>query len=245
MNSSIETILPQHLAVIMDGNGRWAEQRGFKRSEGHIQGVKTLRALVKAAAQRGIKYMTVYAFSTENWVRPSEEVNHLMDLFAQSLTIYTEELDQEGVRLLAIGDLDRLPDASRKELNRSIERTSSNSRLTLIVALSYSSHYEINKAFCMGLEKYYGGDKKELPCDPYDNPIEPFLNTVGIPNPDLLIRTGGEMRLSNFLLYQMAYTELYFTDTLWPDFDDEKLEEALKEYSQRERRFGTVKTIEG
>lgn len=241
MKERKEANIPRHIAIIMDGNGRWAERQGKNRSEGHVAGVETLHQLVKAFVAKGIKYLTVYAFSTENWIRPTEEVSQLMGLFAHSLRLYTSELKREGVRLLAIGDLARLPEESRAELQTSIEDTASNSRLTLIVALSYSSHYEINQALCKCLKSFCGRPMDEIPQDPYQKPIEPFLNTYQIPEPDLLIRTGGEMRLSNFLLYQMAYTELYFTDTLWPDFNEQRLDKALDEYKRRDRRFGTVK----
>lgn len=233
---------PRHVAIIMDGNGRWAKERGLDRSEGHIQGVQALYNIVKEAPSLGIEYLTIYAFSTENWVRPTSEVDHLMELFAESLVLYTEELAKNGVRLLAIGDLERLPKHSQEELARSIERTAMNKRLTLVIALSYSARYEINKAFCRCFMEKSSVDSFLFPQDPYANPIEPYLETYGLPDPDLLIRTGGEKRLSNFLLYQVAYTELYFTDCLWPDFGVGQLKDAIKEFSHRERRFGDVTT---
>lgn len=225
----------------MDGNGRWATRRELHRSEGHLAGVKALYDLVETCVGIGVKYMTVYAFSTENWSRPTAEVSNLMSLFAESLITYTEELKQKGIRLLAIGDLSRLPQPSLKELQRSIEYTSTNETLTLVVALSYSSRAEINHAFCEGIAHYVRQEHlKDLSLDSYLYPIEKYLDTRGIPDPDLLIRTGGEIRLSNFMLYQCAYTELYFTDTLWPDFNREGLMQAIEEYSRRERRYGAL-----
>lgn len=226
----------------MDGNGRWAEMHNRPRSEGHLAGVQTLYNLVEATAKLGIKVMTVYAFSTENWQRPTSEVDNLMALFGDSLARYTPELKARGIRLLAIGDLAKLPHESHHELMRAMDETSCNDTLTLVVALSYSSRVEINKAFCQGVRAFAESKHSNPPevLDPYKYPIERFLDTYQLPDPDLLIRTGGEIRLSNFLLYQMAYTELYFSEKLWPDFDEKELYKALEEYARRERRFGIL-----
>ncbi len=242
MSNEPHTIIPKHVAIIMDGNGRWAEAHGYNRSVGHAKGVEVVHSLVDNAAKLGIKYLTLYAFSTENWGRPANEVDSLMELFAQSLATYTNELNEKGVRLLAIGDLNRLPLQARIKLNESIELTKNNTVITLVIALSYSARVEINQALCKYLAEHKGEfatDNFALP-SAYDYPLATYLNTANIPDPDLLIRTGGELRLSNFLLYQMAYTELYFTPTLWPDFDKNELQKAITEFARRERRFGRV-----
>lgn len=232
--------VPNHIAVIMDGNGRWAQQRGKKRSEGHAHGVQALHDTLKNADALGVKYLTVYAFSTENWRRPDEEVAYLMNLFAESLAKYTPEFITSNVQLRFIGDLSRLSEETRSRIRESIKATEVCNGITLIVALSYSARWELNDAFAKGVEAYR---QREVP-NPYDDPIAPFLQTAGIPDPDLLIRTGGEQRLSNFLLYQTAYTELYFTDVLWPDFCNDDLMKAVQFFNSRERRFGALPDTE-
>lgn len=230
---------PQHVAIIMDGNGRWATARGKERSFGHIEGVTALRRTVAAAAKAGIKDLTVYAFSSENWARPSAEVDALMNLMAQSLEYYAPEFAAEGVRIVAIGDLNRLPETTRQAVERTMVQTAHNTTITLVVSLSYSSRWELNHAFRTLAHDVASG--KIAPEDlSMEEPLAPYLSTYGIPDPDLLIRTGGELRISNFLLYQIAYSELYFSPTLWPDFGEQDLQEALCEFSQRHRRFGLV-----
>lgn len=231
--------IPNHIAIIMDGNGRWAEAKGMERSQGHAAGVQAVRTITSAAAKRGVSCLTLYAFSTENWQRPEKEVNRLMALFVESLSLYAEELYQQGVCLKAIGDTAQLPPQAQEKLDSVMARTAANDRMTLVVALSYSGRSEIGRALC----RYLQDPKNSLSpadVDPYAYPLEPYLDTAGLPDVDLLIRTGGEQRLSNFLLYQSAYAELYFTDLLWPDFDEKALDEALQEFARRERRYGKV-----
>ena len=231
--------VPKHVAIIMDGNGRWATAQGKDRSYGHVEGVTALRRTVAAAAKAGIETLTVYAFSSENWARPTAEVDALMALMAQSMEHYAPEFASEGVRILAIGDLHRLPESTRQAVERTMEQTAHNSTITLVVCLSYSSRWELNHAVRTLAQDIASG--KISPEDlSGDEPLAPYLSTYGIPDPDLLIRTGGELRVSNFLLYQIAYSELYFCPTLWPDFDEEDLQKALYEFSQRHRRFGLV-----
>ncbi len=240
MNKSIDKNIPRHIAIIMDGNGRWAKQRGKQRSEGHIVGVEALYKTIEAAAEIGIDYLTVYAFSSENWQRPLEEVNALMNLMANSLEMYQDEFMKQGVSIAAIGDLSRLPEFTRTKLQRTIDLTSQNNKIKVIVALSYSSHWEINNALSMILREVKNGNLDVDDLLGKELFIEKYLSTKGIPDPDLLIRTGGEKRISNFLLYQIAYSELFFTDTLWPDFDKQGLLEAIESYSLRQRRFGKI-----
>lgn len=242
MSTFGEKHIPRHVAIIMDGNGRWANAQGKLRAEGHIAGVQAVRNIVDDAARMGVKYLTIYAFSTENWLRPSEEVDKLMDLFAQSLACYGTELKAKGVRLLAIGDVEKLPESSLKQLNDTISLTSDNDTITLVVALSYSSRAEINHALCRCLEDMQENSVKRLGEKALTYPIEKYLEThaLNIPDPDLLIRTGGEKRLSNFLLYQAAYAELYFTETLWPDFSGAHLAAAIEDFALRDRRFGKI-----
>ena len=228
--------LPCHIAVIMDGNGRWAKQRGLDRVVGHQNGVNAVRNLIEATAELGIRYLTIYAFSTENWTRPDSEVAALMDLMIQSLNNETETLIKNNIRLRTIGDNDRFKDNIKEKLAETINKTSVCTGLTLIVALSYSSKWEIaNAAKQLAIDV-----KNEIVDSEHINEakFEEYLCTAGIPDPDLLIRTSGEMRISNFLLWQMAYTEFYITDTLWPDFCKEELYKAIIDYQSRERRFG-------
>lgn len=230
---------PQHIAIIMDGNGRWAQRKGLSRSYGHKQGTDVLERTLSAVADRGIPYLTVYAFSTENWSRPEPEVSYIMQLLAKGLHEYTPRFIKEGVRLRAIGDIDQLPAETAAQLRDSMEQTKDGQRITLCIALSYSSYTEVNQAIRHIVADVQSG---RLSSDDLARPelINDYLYTSGMPMPDLLIRTGGEQRLSNFLLLQSAYTELYFTDTLWPDFDEAELDKALADYASRQRRFGKV-----
>jgi len=228
--------LPTHIAIIMDGNGRWAKQRGLDRIFGHQQGVNAVRNVIEASAELGIKYLTLYAFSTENWGRPDEEVNALMDIMIQSLNKETDTLLKNNIRMLTIGDTGRLSDDVRERLDESINLTSGCTGLNLIIAISYSSRWEILEAAKQIATQVKSG---KLGIDQIDEQVfENFLSTKDIPDPDLMVRTSGEKRISNFLLWQMAYTELYISEILWPDFSKEHLYEAIIDYQKRERRFG-------
>ena len=231
--------LPSHVAVIMDGNGRWATQQKLPRIAGHRQGAKTLKELLRCCKDWGIKILTAYAFSTENWRRPTEEVDFLMLLFEKMLRRELEEMHREGVRINFVGDLSGLPKALQQEMQRSMLETSNNQDVQFNVAVNYGSRKEIISACRQVAELVQTGKIK--PEDIDENLIQSNLYTADIPAPDLLIRTSGEKRLSNFLLWQMAYTEMYFTDILWPDFDRTAFQEALFSYQNRERRFGKVK----
>ncbi|MGB3653006.1 MAG: isoprenyl transferase [Rivularia sp. (in: cyanobacteria)] len=231
--------LPTHVAVIMDGNGRWATQQKLPRIAGHRQGAKTLKELLRCCKDWGIKILTAYAFSTENWRRPTEEVDFLMLLFEKMLRRELEEMHRSGVRINFVGDLSGLPKALQQEMQRSMLETSKNQDVQFNVAVNYGSRKEIISACRQVAELVQTGEIK--PEDIDENLIEKNLYTADIPAPDLLIRTSGEKRLSNFLLWQMAYTEMYFTDVLWPDFDRTAFQEALMSYQNRERRFGKVK----
>ncbi len=228
--------LPKHVAIIMDGNGRWAVQRGEDRIYGHKKGVDSVREIIEAAAELKIEYMTLYAFSTENWNRPWEEVEALMELMVNSLNSETKKLVDNNITLKVIGDIDRLSDNVRSSLDDTLEKTGKCTGMTLVVALSYSSRWEMIKAVRDISYKIKEG--KIDPANIDDKIFENFLTTKDIPDPELLIRTSGELRISNFLLWQIAYCELYFTETLWPDFGKEELYKALVEYQKRERRFG-------
>jgi undecaprenyl diphosphate synthase len=228
--------LPQHIAIIMDGNGRWAKQKGNPRVFGHKNGVAAVRDSVEASAELGIKYLTLYAFSTENWNRPRTEVDALMSLLVGTINKETKTLMENKVRLLAIGDINSLPSNVAKNLNGAIEKTSKNSGMSLVLALSYSARWEIVQAVKKIALAVKEG--KLLPNDIDNNIFSEALSTKGIPDPELLIRTSGENRISNFLLWQIAYAELYFTPTLWPDFRREHLYAAIADFQCRERRFG-------
>jgi undecaprenyl diphosphate synthase len=230
--------IPKHVAIIMDGNGRWAKKHGEDRVFGHISGVKSIRDVLEAATEIGVEYLTLYAFSTENWDRPKEEVDALMNLLVKTLLDEVDELNKNGVRLKAIGNLEKLPENANKLLNQSFERTKTNDKITLTLALSYSSKWEITNAVQKIAEKVKRGEL--LPEQIKENTIENALTTKGMPNPELLIRTSGELRISNFLLWQLAYAEFYFTDELWPDFNKEAFFNAIYEYQNRERRFGKI-----
>jgi undecaprenyl diphosphate synthase len=228
--------VPQHIAIIMDGNGRWAKQQGENRIYGHYEGVNSVRAVVEAAGEVGVKYITLYAFSTENWNRPKEEVDALMQLLVSTISAETPQLNKKNVRLQAIGNLDSLPPACLQELDESIELTSQNTGLTLVLALSYSSKWELIDAVKQIATQVKNGN---LAIDDItEKQIEQYLCTKHIPDPELMIRTSGEHRISNFLLWQLAYAEFYFTDKLWPDFRKDDLYEAILNYQNRERRFG-------
>lgn len=228
--------LPSHIAIIMDGNGRWARQRGMDRIYGHHQGVNALREIIEAAAELKIQYLTVYAFSTENWGRPDEEVSALMGIMVQSLNDETDTLVNNNIKLTAIGDTKRLSADVRKRLMETINLTSGATGLNLIVAMSYSSRWEITEAAKnLAADILRGAVKPE---SAGEKDFEIYLATHGIPDPELLIRTSGELRISNFLLWQIAYTELYFSETLWPDFGKEEFYKAIVDYQRRERRFG-------
>ena len=228
--------LPKHIAIIMDGNGRWAKEKGFDRIFGHQNGVNSVRETTEAAAEIGIKFLTLYAFSTENWSRPQHEVDALMELLIDTIEKETPTLNKNNVRLYAIGDLTRLPGKAGEKLNRCIVQTESNTGLGLVLALSYSSRWEIANATKLISQEILAG--KYTVDDINDELISSHLTTKSIPDPDLLIRTSGEERISNFLLWQIAYTELYFTKTHWPEFKKENFYEAIVHFQQRERRFG-------
>jgi undecaprenyl diphosphate synthase len=228
--------IPQHIAVIMDGNGRWAKQKGLARVFGHKNAVKAVREITEASAELGVKYLTLYAFSTENWNRPKEEVYALMQLLIRTIRSETATLQKNNIKLGAIGNLDKLPKDCINELEQSMEMTKNNTGMTLILALSYSGRWEIMNAVKMLAQDVKNG--KINPDDIDDAIFNDYLNTGTIPDPELIIRTSGEMRISNFLLWQLAYSELFFTDILWPDFRKEHLYEALLDYQGRERRFG-------
>ncbi len=228
--------VPQHIAIIMDGNGRWAKQQGENRIYGHYEGVNSVRDIVEGAGEIGVKYITLYAFSTENWNRPKEEVDALMELLVSTISAETPQLNAKNVRLQAIGNLNSLPQGCLNELNESIQLTSKNTGLTLILALSYSSKWEIVNAVKNIANEVKNGNINID--DISEKHIENYLCTNKIPDPELMIRTSGEHRISNFLLWQLAYSEFYFTEKLWPDFRKEDLFEAIFNYQNRERRFG-------
>lgn len=228
--------LPRHVAIIMDGNGRWAKEKGKDRLFGHYNGVESVRNIVEGCAELQIGYLTLYAFSTENWDRPKDEVTGLMELLVKTIRSEVSTLNKNNIRLHVIGNINMLPAEAHNELNEACEETKNNTGLNLVMALSYSSRWEIINAV-----KNIAKEVKEGILDPDDVSDQIFqqhLCTAGFPDPELMIRTSGEYRISNFLLYQLAYSELYFTNTLWPDFRKENLYEALLDYQMRERRFG-------
>lgn len=228
--------LPKHIAVIMDGNGRWANSQGQHRIFGHQNGVKAVRNTTEACAELGVEYLTLYTFSTENWARPVEEVNALMELLVATIKAETDTLMKNKIRLVAFGELDKLPPACRLQLEETIETTRQNDRLQLNLALSYSSRWELVQAVQQIAEAVQSGELQVT--DITEELISRKLITAEIPDPELLIRTSGERRISNFLLWQLAYTELYFTETFWPDFEKDDLYKAIIDYQARERRFG-------
>jgi undecaprenyl diphosphate synthase len=230
--------VPRHIAIIMDGNGRWAKQKGMPRVLGHRSGVKSVREVTEAAAQVGVEYLTLYAFSTENWNRPPAEVTALMSLLVETIKGEIRDLNKNGVRLLAIGDIEALPAPTYKALLDGIEKTKNNTRINLVLALNYSAKWEILHATKLLAEKAAAGTLN--PAEINEELFENALSTRGIPDPELLIRTSGEARISNFLLWQIAYAELYFTPVFWPDFGKEELLAAIASYQNRERRFGKI-----
>lgn len=235
--------LPRHIAIIMDGNGRWAEEKGQERLYGHFHGVESVRIIVEGCAELGIEYLTLYAFSTENWDRPKKEVEGLMSLFIDTIHKEVPVLNKNNIRLHVIGDLSLLPNDAHEELNEALEMTSHNTGLNVILALSYSSRWElVNAVKQIGIDVASGKINPELI---NQDVLEQYLATSEFPDPELMIRTSGEYRISNFLLYQLAYAELYFTHTRWPDFRKENLAEAILDFQGRKRRFGkTDKQIE-
>lgn len=240
MNSLKENIdlqrLPRHIAIIMDGNGRWAQEKGQDRLYGHFHGVESVRDIVEGCAEIGVEYLTLYAFSTENWDRPQYEVTGLMELLVETIRKETETLNRNNIKLHVIGDMSMLPDYAKAALKESLEITEKNTGLNLIMALSYSSRWELVNAV-----KGIAADVKSGIIDPStinQDTLQGYLSTSAFPDPELMIRTSGEYRISNFLLYQLAYAELYFTQVRWPDFRKENLYEAILDYQGRERRFG-------
>ena len=231
--------IPQHVAIIMDGNGRWAGLHGKERYEGHAAGVEPVRASLRAAARQGVKYLTLYAFSTENWGRPSGEVDALMELFCQSVVNETPELIRQGVEVRMIGDRNRFSEKVQRYLTEAEQRTAGGKTLTLILALNYSSRSEITRAVRQIAARAASGEL--APEEISEGTISAALDTAPYPNPDLIVRTSGEHRLSNFLLWQASYAELYFPEVLWPDFTEEEFDRAMEEYARRDRRFGLVK----
>ena len=228
--------LPCHIAIIMDGNGRWAQEKGEDRLYGHLHGVESVRNIVEGCAELGIQYLTLYAFSTENWDRPEYEVIGLMELLVNTIRQEVPTLNKNNIKLHMIGDMEMLPLSAKKELHEALNETSHNTGLNLIMALSYSSRWELVNAV-----KNIAEDVKKGSLAPQSitqDTLQKYLTTSEFPDPELMIRTSGEFRVSNFLLYQLAYTELYFTDTLWPDFRKENLYEAIIDFQNRERRFG-------
>jgi len=228
--------IPNHIAVIMDGNGRWAQKKGAMRIFGHKNAMAAVRETIEGSAELGVKYITLYAFSTENWSRPQDEINALMELLVNAISDEVKNMMKNNIRLSMIGDMDSLPQACQSNLRSAMETTKENTGLRVVLALSYSGKWDIEQAVKSIVEKIASKDisSGEITQDL----ISSHLNTKGIPDPELLIRTSGELRISNFMLWQMAYTELYFTEVLWPDFRKEHLHEAILAYQKRERRFG-------
>ena len=233
----MEKKIPQHVSIIMDGNGRWAEERGRERTFGHYNGVGSVRAVTEACARAGVKYLSLYTFSEENWNRPKEEVSYLMSLMAQAMMDEVENLLKNGIRLVVLGNLDRINKDLVDSIHRIEEMTAQGKNLTLVIFLSYSGKWDIVQA-----ARRYAADclavGKQLPLD--ETGFSGYLATAGIPDPDLMIRTSGEQRISNYMLWQCAYTEFYYTPVLWPDFRKTDLEQAIQSYNLRERRYGKV-----
>jgi undecaprenyl diphosphate synthase len=232
--------IPQHIGIIMDGNGRWAKKRGLPRVMGHRAGTKATHAVVKACGELGVSYLTIYVFSAENWARPENEVKYLMELLVEMIHLEIEELNKNNVQLHAIGDLTQLPASTYRELMKGIEKTAGNSGLKLVLALSYGGRSEILHA-AKKIAQLSVADPSFIETI-NEKSFGNYLFTSAYPDPELIIRTGGEQRISNFLLWQIAYAELHFTEVLWPDFDKQCLIKAIEDFSQRDRRFGKVKT---
>lgn len=230
-------IIPQHVSIIMDGNGRWAKNRGLERVKGHIEGVESVRACLEAAAEDGVKYLSLYAFSEENWNRPQEEVMALMGLMMQAMQKEFDSMMKNSIRFVVLGNRARLSDSLNAAIDDLMEKTAGNSRCTLVLFLSYSGKWDILQAVKKAAASLTPEQLQQMELPDFDR----YLVTAGIPDPDLLIRTSGELRISNYLLWQSAYTEFYFTDVLWPDFRKPQFREALAEYARRDRRYGKVK----
>lgn len=239
-----ETIskVPAHVSLIMDGNGRWAKERGKERVQGHFEGVESVHACVQAAAKAGVKYLSIFAFSEENWNRPEAEVVSLMGLMVKAMAAYIDGMCEEGVRFVVLGNRERLGDELNAIIDSCMERTAHNDRLTFIIFISYSGKWDILQAAKkMALEMAEHPQRKQDILDMGVDGFDKYLVTAGIPDPDLIVRTSGENRLSNYLLWQSAYTEFLFVDTLWPDFREKEFNDALAEYAKRDRRYGKVK----
>ena len=236
MSATNNNLLPQHVSIIMDGNGRWAKQRGKERTEGHIEGVESVRACTEYAAERGIKYLSLFAFSEENWGRPQEEVEALMSLMVKCISAETPTFTKNNIRFVVLGNLERLSEGLRTEIADCMALTAGNTGLTLILFLSYSGKWDIVQAANTVLAS--NGGEGEITMEQLEAAL--CTRAAAIPDPDLLIRTSGEMRISNYMLWQSAYTEYYFTDILWPDFRKNEFKAALDEYAKRERRYGKV-----
>ena len=237
LDTSALTKIPTHIAIIMDGNGRWAQKRGLARNEGHRAGVENMRRVVEGAGEFGVKVVTLYAFSTENWGRPEDEVRGLLSIFEEVISRQVSELHKNGVRLRHLGTLDGISDNMRQAVNGAIEATKNNDRITLNIAFNYGGRAEILNVIRRMIED------KVPPDAVTEKTFESYLYTAGMPDPDLIIRTAGEMRLSNFLIWQAAYSEYYSTPTFWPDFDKEELYKALLAFGQRQRRFGKLENV--
>ncbi len=237
ISSQIDTTrLPVHIAIIMDGNGRWAQEQGEDRLFGHYHGVESVRDVVEGCAEIGVEYLTLYAFSTENWDRPQEEVSGLMELLVSTIKKEAERLHKNNIRLHVIGNIELLPAAAKEELSEALELTKQNTGLNLIMALSYSGRWDLGNAAKLIAEEVKKGTQSLETID--GNLLKTYLSTAHFPDPELMIRTGGEYRISNFLLYELAYAELYFSEVRWPDFRKKNLTDAIKDYQNRERRFG-------
>lgn len=234
MKHSLKT--PQHVAIIMDGNGRWAKKRLMPRTVGHAKGASMVRDLVKACVDKGIHYITLFAFSTENWKRPEDEVSTLMGLFIQYLQKEMKDMQSEGVKLNVIGDISRFPSELQDKIRETMAATAHSTGITLSVAANYGGRWDIVQA----VQAWQQANPDQTVSDLTEQALSTFISTAGLPEPDLLIRTGGESRISNFMLWQLAYAELYFTDVLWPDFDTAEFDKALAWFADRERRFGAV-----
>lgn len=244
IDMSAETMknVPVHVSLIMDGNGRWAKERGQERVQGHFEGVESVHVCVQAAVKAGVKYLSIFAFSEENWNRPEAEVGSLMGLMVKAMATYMDELDREGVKFVVLGNRARLDDGLNGIIDSCMERTAHNDRLTFIIFLSYSGKWDILQAAKrMAVEILECPERRDEILDMDVNGFDRYLVTAGIPDPDLIVRTSGESRLSNYLLWQSAYTELLFVDTLWPDFREKDFNEALEAYAKRDRRYGKVK----
>lgn len=239
LNKIMKDKIPEHIAIIMDGNGRWAKKRGLPRTMGHRAGVETIRNIVKACSNIGVKYLTLYAFSTENWKRPNDEVSALMSLLVEFLRKEVDELNKNNVVIRTIGDIKKLPDICCKELKNAYEKTKGNSGLNLVLALNYGSRDEIKRAI-RGISSDVKSGKIDV-TDIDEKLISNYMDTISIPDPDLLIRPSGEYRVSNFLLWQIAYSEFWFSDIYWPDFKPHDLYKAILDYQNRDRRFGGIK----